>query len=172
VWAETGNTPIVIDLKEPSAGYRGILLDFLEAKAGEREVTVTSRSSRTLQEFQRRLPSATRLLSVGSKSGLAVLGREPELREMIDGVSIRDGLLEEETMDWLKATDLAVYAWVVNDFERLNQLVEWGVNGIVTDNLAILELLGDGGPLRLPDIDIDRTGGAGSVSEPEPVIAA
>jgi glycerophosphoryl diester phosphodiesterase len=103
---------------------------------------------------------------------MEALAREPEVREQINGVSIRDALLLEETMDWLKFQDLSVYAWVVNDLERLNELVEWGVDGIVTDNLAILELLGDLGPLQLPDRDLDNTGGTGAVAELVETIAA
>jgi glycerophosphoryl diester phosphodiesterase len=171
MWRETEGSAVLLDLKEPSSSYRGILLDFLEANAGGRQITVSSRSSWTLEEFKRRLPGATRLLSVGSSSGLEVLAREEELLRTIDGVTIREGLLDEDTVAWLKSNGLVVYAWVVNGFDRLNELVEWGVDGIVTDNLAILELLGDRGPLRLPDRDIDTTGGAESVWTPERVIA-
>ena len=34
-----------------------------------------------------------------------------------------------------------VIAWTVNDLARVNLLVEMGVAGITTDNLAILELI-------------------------------
>lgn len=164
MWAETGSAPVILDLKEPSSGYKNRLLDFLEANEGDRLVTVSSRSSRMLEEFQRRFPAARRLYSIGSESRLEALAKDDDLLTVIDGVSVRESLLVEKTVEWFEERDLMVYAWVVNDFERLNDLVDWGVDGIVTDNLAILELLGDRGPLRLPDKDIDTTRGADSVA--------
>jgi glycerophosphoryl diester phosphodiesterase len=59
-------------------------------------------------------------------------------------VSIRETLLDEETVDWLKEQELLILAWVVDDGFRMNELVEMGVDAITTDNLAIMELLGGG----------------------------
>jgi len=152
VWEETEGTPLLIDLKESSASYRTGLLDFLDANMDGREVTVSSRDLRTLDEFARRRPDARRLLSISSRSELERLGEE-RLTSVVEGVSIRQTLLDEETMLWLKENGLLVFAWVVNDIQRVNQLVEWGVDGITTDDLAILELLGHGVPFYLPDIN-------------------
>ena len=162
VWDETGDSPLLIDVKEPSAGYRAHLLDFLGTEMGEREVLVSSRSRRTLEEFERSQPAVKRLLSVSSVKGLTNLSEDPDLLSLIDGVSVRHTLLDEETVQWLRSNDLTVFAWVVNEIGRVNELVEWGVDGITTDDLAILDLLGNGLPFDLPENGTDRppTGGA------------
>ena len=82
------------------------------------------------------------LLSVPDMGALEALEGSTGLRLIVDGVTIRESLLDATTMIWLKERDLMVVAWTVNDIERVNQLVYLGVDGITTDNLAILTLLG------------------------------
>ena len=38
----------------------------------------------------------------------------------------------------------STFAWVVNDETRMNQLVARGIDGIITDRLDIMRLLGTG----------------------------
>ena len=47
-----------------------------------------------------------------------------------------------DIMATFKAREQRIIAWTVNDLARVNELVRLGVDGITTDNLAILSLLG------------------------------
>ena len=70
------------------------------------------------------------------------LQADPTLVALVDGVTIRQDLLDEPTVDWLNERGLTALAWTVNDLTRVNELVRLGVDAITTDNLAIMELLG------------------------------
>jgi hypothetical protein len=57
-------------------------------------------------------------------------------------VSIRQSLLNTDSASQLRDLELIIVAWTVNDLTRVNELVRLGVDGITTDNLAIMKLLG------------------------------
>jgi glycerophosphoryl diester phosphodiesterase len=42
-------------------------------------------------------------------------------------------LLSKEMIDWTQEKGMKVIPWTVNDSERALQLIEWGVDGIITD---------------------------------------
>ena len=86
----------------------------------------------------------TRLLLLFHASDLARLRRDPGLRRTIDGVSIRDSLLSAPALAWLKRERLRTFVWTVNDEHRMNQLVRAGVDGLITERLDIMHLLGTG----------------------------
>jgi glycerophosphoryl diester phosphodiesterase len=44
----------------------------------------------------------------------------------------------------LKAHRLKSFVWVVNDERRMNQLVRAGVDGLITERLDVMRLLGTG----------------------------
>jgi hypothetical protein len=67
------------------------------------------------------------------------------LVDLVDGVTIRQGLVDAETAAQLNRNDLMIFAWVVNTLKRVNELLELGVDGVTSDNLAILELVGGEG---------------------------
>lgn len=142
VWEAAAEADVIkLDLKESSAGYLDLLFAFL-AERRDHEVIVATGNERVLAAFETRAPWVIRLLSVGSQRRLRQLQRRPDLAARIDGVTIRERLVTEETGRWLESAGLLVLAWTVNDLERVNELVHLGVDAITTDNLAIMELLG------------------------------
>jgi hypothetical protein len=152
IWREASRAEAVkLDLKESSGPYLDLLYEFLRPRRRNHVVIATGKVS-TLESFRDQAPLATRLLSIGNNWGFEDLRDDEELQELVDGVSIRHDLLDPERMAWLEGQDLIVLAWTVNDSERLNELVEGGVDAVVTDNLAIMELLGGGtkGETTLP----------------------
>ena len=142
VWDTAAEADVIkLDLKESSPAYLDLLFAFLAARP-DREVIIVTGNERALATFNERFPRAVPLLSVGSNRRLRDLRRQPDLVALVDGVTIRQGLLDADTAAWLEESGLLVRAWTVNDLERLNELVGMGVDAITTDNLAIMELLG------------------------------
>jgi hypothetical protein len=131
-----------LDLKETSPEYVELVARFLNSRQPDRQLIAASRSPVVLAALRARAPETTLLLSVSDTDALESLQASTGLQMLIDGVTIRASILDTETMLWLKEHDLLVIAWTVNDIERVNQLVYLGVDGITTDNLAILSLLG------------------------------
>lgn len=147
VWKATGDARVIkLDLKPSSVQDLQALLTFLEARQDGREVIVASSDPRVVRVFAQQLPMVRRFLSVPTRQALERLQNDPALVASLDGVTIHEALLDTATMGWLRARGLRVVAWTVNDIARVNTLVRLGVDGITTDNLAILELLGDPQP--------------------------
>lgn len=142
VWVAAADAEVVkLDLKERSPRYVDLVIAFLNAR-DDRQVIVTTDHRPTLEALRVSVPHAFRFLSVGTGDHLDALQSDPELSTLIDGVTIRETLLDEESAAWLRESGLMTLAWTVNDVGRMNELVKLGVNGITTDNLAIMQLLG------------------------------
>jgi len=166
IWRETASaTAVKLDLKESSPRYVDRVMGFVWANGEGRQVIVASRDPLVLAAFAERLPSVYRLLSIGSQRELDALRADPALATAIDGVTIRATLLDEETVAWFGERNLLVMAWTVNRLGRVNELVDWGVDGITTDNLAIAQLLGSDEP---GDLRLDRYRDPSAGSGPEP----
>lgn len=48
-------------------------------------------------------------------------------------------VMSQEFVDDAHANDLAVHVWTINDEATMRQLIEWGVDGIMTDRPTLLE---------------------------------
>ena len=82
------------------------------------------------------------LFRVAGPDAVHELRSDSELQEAIGGVSVFRGLVDADLVTWVHAHGLVILAWTVNDSENFNQLVLLGVDGITTNNLAILRALG------------------------------
>jgi glycerophosphoryl diester phosphodiesterase len=70
------------------------------------------------------------------------------LRRLDDGtaaplISIRHSLLTVERVAELHDRGVTMIAWTVNDLVRAHELVRWGVDGITSDSLVLLQSLRD-----------------------------
>jgi len=132
---------VVLHLKETSRRYLDQVGEFLRVRE-PRRVIFQTRDAESLRVLRRTVPSAWRLLLLFRPRDVERLRSDAELVEMIDGVSVRDSVLEPELQSWLRRRRLAIFAWTINDDRRMNELVERGVDGIITDRLDIMALLG------------------------------
>lgn len=150
VWKVAEDASVIkLDLKRSSSQDLQALLTFLSEHKDGREVVAASADPAVLRVFAQELPAVRRFLSVPNRQAFERLQDDPALVALLDGVTIHEALLDEATMGWLRARGLRVIAWTVNDIARLNALVRLGVDGITTDNLAILELLSDPQPVHV-----------------------
>jgi glycerophosphoryl diester phosphodiesterase len=140
VWVIAARAQAVeLDLKQSSTLLLQLLVEFLRAHR-DVEVIVTSPRVSFLRTLRGETPWVRRFLSVRNRLELTRVRLDP-LLEDLQGVSVREDLLDGATVRWLHERHLVVTAWVVNDRGRLDELVSDGVDGVATDNLAILELL-------------------------------
>ena len=145
IWSTAADQArIELDLKEYSSRFLNLLVSFLSDRGGGEGVIISSKSPGAIATLHHTLPDATLMYSVGDQGALASLQSSDALVDEIDGVSIRASLLDDDTIAWLKDHDLLVYAWTVNDFTLAEQLVDLGVDGITTENLALLEHYDEG----------------------------
>ena len=143
VWAASANADAIqLDLKETSDAFVHLLIAFLQEHQGEHHVMVASPDTATLA----RLASASRdivpFLSVHSRATLAGLLADTSGCHIVRGVTIREELLDADSVSRLHAAGLLIFAWTVNDPSRAEELVRMGVDGITTDDPVLLERLG------------------------------
>jgi hypothetical protein len=143
VWiAAASAEAIKLDLKEATPAFHELVLQFLAERRGHRRVIVVSGDPRVLSLFAAREPAVLRFLGVSTDTRFGVIEDDPELADLIDGVSVRHTLIDEERAAWLEERRILTLAWTVNDLSRVNELVLLGVDAITTNNLAIMKLLG------------------------------
>jgi glycerophosphoryl diester phosphodiesterase len=142
VWqVARGADAVALDLKESSPRYLDLVIAFLNEHP-DHQLIVSSREPTALRRIEERAPHAFRFLSIGTHAHFEALRRDPGLVTYLDGVGIRETLIDADVAGWLQASGLMIHAWTVNDGARMNELVELGVDAITTDNLAIMQLLG------------------------------
>lgn len=148
VWGAAAQAgAIKLDLKNASAEMVSELVQFMDARQRfGKEVMLVTEEPEILTLLAAQAPRVIRMLSVSDNDTLQELLDNDYESGIIEGVSIWHGLLDADTVRFLKEEGLIIFAWTVNEPERMNELVEYGVNGIVTDNLAILNLLGSPNP--------------------------
>ena len=133
---------VVLHLKESSPDYLRDVARFLATRSGPRVIFQTGDAD-SLRVLARTVPLAERLLLVFDEDDLREVRRDRALRDAIDGVSVRDRLLTAPEHGWLEDQGLKTFAWTVNDEQRMNELTERGIDGLITDRLDIMALLGD-----------------------------
>ena len=134
---------VTLDLKQTDRGFLDDPVAFLAPRVKSRRVMISSRDQGALLYVHDRLPDVTLLFSMAGPDAVHQLQSDPALQKAIGGVSVFQGLVDANLVTWLHRHKLLVVAWTVNDSQRFNQLVRLGVDGITTDNLAILRALDD-----------------------------
>jgi glycerophosphoryl diester phosphodiesterase len=125
-------TELLLDLKGRNPKLAQLVLAQL---SGDRPVTVCARSWRLLEPFRGR--SGIRVVySVGSYRQLQRLLRRFEGRDL-DGVSIHERLLDVQTMAVLRRRTSEIITWPINTKRRAHELKAMGVDGLISDDLAM-----------------------------------
>ena len=125
---------LMLDLKGVSNTIVTPVIDAIETELPGREVTVASQNWQLLTRFTTR-PWARVWYSVGKLS--QVRGIFDRL-DRADGVAIDHRLLDPTLARELRSHVPRVVAWTVNDRARWEVLATWGVNGLITDDWAML----------------------------------
>lgn len=136
---------IQLDLKSTNDLAIRLLVEFLTDHQDEARVMVTARDPRALRALRIHLPMVCRYLSLPGLSSVNTLFEDSELIGTLDGVAVRQELLDESLMARLHGAGLHVLAWTVNDSARVEELVTWGVDGVATDIPGIAITYGNRG---------------------------
>jgi len=78
--------------------------------------------------------------SIGRFGSVESVLRRAERAHPPAGTSIRHTLLSARTVRQLHEAGLRVYAWTVNTRSRAEELVGWGVDGLISDDLDVLTM--------------------------------
>ncbi len=103
---------------------------------------VSSRQWRLLDQLGAAGTELQMFYSVGRASGLEALYRRARTSPRPAGTSIRHTLLSQDVVARLHAAGLQVFAWTVNNRRRAEELLEWGVDGLISDDVSLHAALG------------------------------
>lgn len=124
------DTELMLDLKGRAERTAALVVSEVTTRP-RRRITVCARNWPLLEPF-RRLPDVTVVYSIGSVRQLhAFLRRFAGTR--LEGVSVHRRLLDRKVVRELAARAEIVLSWPVNTPEVAETLVDWGVQGLISD---------------------------------------
>jgi glycerophosphoryl diester phosphodiesterase len=130
---------LMLDLKGTRPRLSHAIRGALDELALQRPITVCSRNWRLLEPFVE-APAVRVVYSVGSTGQLARLFRLKRDRPF-DAISIHQRLLTPAVVQRLNACAGFIMTWPVNTQVRMSELLQWGVRGIISDDLELLRAL-------------------------------
>ncbi len=133
VEAAAADTHLWLDLKGvmPSVADRARI-----AVAGRERVTASSKSWWLLRRFAG-VPGARTFRSAGNRFELALLSWLPT-RVRTDGAVVHRRLLTPAVIARLRQRGL-LFTWAVDDLDTIRRLAAAGVDGVIVDELALIE---------------------------------
>jgi glycerophosphoryl diester phosphodiesterase len=154
-----GNSLALQEVLAKAKDKRGLLLD-LKGEYGDREealaqalaemlermgmgeqVTICGQNWSLLGHLRAAAPHLKVHYSIDRTDQLeafqAMLEHDP-----IRGICLNQALIEEPLIERLKALGITIYTWTVDELWRAHELLELGVDGIISNSLETLGLLG------------------------------
>ncbi len=140
-----GKVMIDIDLKEPRA-IKPMVRDIRDANMLQ-DVIITGTSREDIlavREVEPRLPvffersdELTVLFEAGEKEKMIIHAIESALELQSPGFNFNHNWITPELIRAAHLRCLYVMAWTVNEPKRMAQLIEWGVDAVMTDDPAL-----------------------------------
>ena len=141
-----GRRGLLLDLKGAYRGeevaFAGALVELVASTGMEHEVAFCGQNWRLLKRVRRLAPHLAVHYSIDNTAQLAAFRRMQE-GDPIRRICLRQSLLDESLAHSLQALGVTtVYTWTVDDLRRAQELLELGVEGIISNSLELLGLLG------------------------------
>lgn len=134
---EIKSAPELDSIYTPSPeDFSDLVYDFIMDHINPEKVTIQSFDFRVLKYFHQKYPDIKLVALVENTSGIETnlknLGFNPDV------YSPYYKMLSKESIDSLHQKNILVTPWTVNDTTAMKQLIEWQIDGIITDypNLA------------------------------------
>lgn len=134
-----------IDIKEPGAITP--LVEAIERHRAHARVCVGSFSLPRLRRFRRLLPTVTTAVSNYGAAALSlrraklpgnakVVFQVP-VTHSVRGVTLR--IVTPRSIQAVHAAGRKIHVWTIDDAEQMHELIDWGVDGIITDRPDVLK---------------------------------
>jgi glycerophosphoryl diester phosphodiesterase len=138
--AAAGRGKLFLDLKGRASGLADAVSEAIHQAGAEDQVAFSGGWSH-LDRLAELLPQVPRFYTAGSRRRLAVLRPRLERRE-IAALSLDSRFLTNEIVAELGAMGVeAVVAWAVETSESARRLLAWGISGITSDSLTLLDAI-------------------------------
>jgi glycerophosphoryl diester phosphodiesterase len=136
---------LFLDIKSAtSAAADAVLALYHDNESMMPRTLVSSREWKLLDRLAAEGTDMRMFYSVGKRSAVEALLRRAETAPRPAGTSIRQTLLSRDVVRRLHDAGLLVYAWTVNNPHRAQELLSWGVDGLIFDDVGIPAMLAQG----------------------------
>ncbi|MDI6908251.1 glycerophosphodiester phosphodiesterase [Nocardioides sp.] len=147
--ADRRGTTFMLDLKGRSVSTGRAVAELLHERARQQPVLVCGRYWPAVEAVAR-LPYARLVLSARNRAELAALLRRLDSVDRCEGadrtppygVSLHRSLLDAALVGRLRRTVEVVMTWPIDDLDRLDRVVGFGANGLITNEPEILREVG------------------------------
>lgn len=149
-----GRTDLFIDIKSKTPRAADALLALYRDHAAELPpVRICSPQWRVLDRIAEARTDLRLYYSINREERVeALLSRvaagHPAPGQRPAGTSIRHALLTRERTAAFHDAGLDVFAWTVNNAQRARELLDWGVDGLISDDFEMFDALGNLPPRR------------------------
>jgi len=117
------------------------LAEMLERMGMEEQATICGQNWPLLGHLRAAAPHLKVHYSIDSTEQLEVFQAMLE-HDPIRRICLNQSLIEEPLIERLKGLGMTIYTWTVDDLWRAHELLELGVDGIISNSLEMLGLLG------------------------------
>jgi len=117
---------------ERKTGPAAMYVDLIRALRIEHQAVVISFDWNFLEEVEVLLP-AVRTGALGSEA-LTLAEIQAVQSRGIDFIDWAHNTIAAETIDLIHAYGMELHVWTVNDADRMQALMDWGIDGITTDD--------------------------------------
>lgn len=132
---------LYLDIKSSTPRAADALLDlYRDHESMMPPAIVSSKQWRLLDRIAREDTDMRLFYSVNRAPHVDALLRRHAGGQRATGTSIRHTLLSPELIARLQDEGLLVYAWTVNTEHRAQELLDWGVDGLICDDLEMFKL--------------------------------
>lgn len=129
-------TELMLDLKGTDTSSPRAIIETVERVTPGRRYAVCSQSWDLLEGF-RDAPHVRVVHSIGNTRALAEVGERLTWQEN-QAISVNQKFLGPAQVERLLGLAPTVMSWPINDARLLRRVIGWGVNGIISDNPALL----------------------------------
>ena len=137
-----GSKRLLLDVKEMSTGPAEAYASALKAEIAEAEaaswITVCGQFWPVLDKVREVAPEIAVAYSMQRDSQWREYTRRLATADATRTVCMHYGMLNTERAAFLQESDIDVYCWTVDDKAEATELVERGVEGIISNDLALL----------------------------------
>jgi glycerophosphoryl diester phosphodiesterase len=141
-----GKRRLLVDVKtrirEREEAFARALAELVERIGMEEEVVFCGHAWSLLRRLHQLSPRLTAFYTIND-SGLLPSFEGLLKDDPVPGVCLRHTFIDEPLVRQLKAQGITIYTWSINDLPRAHELLAMGVDGIISDRLDLLGLLGD-----------------------------
>lgn len=137
---------LYLDLKSDNQRYLDHIVEIVGSAGMTERTAITSPHWQALSYIEAQAPAVSSYYTVIARRNLWPFWDHLDEHPEVNGTAMRHGLLNPDLIGALHERGLKILAWTVDSPARALQLLRWGVDGIISNRLDLLQAIPAAGP--------------------------